>query len=239
MKLVSLQMKTGDNFDKNLAKLKELISSCEDNSLILAPEVCLSGFCYEKMDEASKFSIKAIEQIKDLAINKTIALTFITKKNGKYYNSLHIFHKQKSIHQQDKYKLFALGAEPEHFACGNKEDIKIIDIDGIKVATLICFELRFPILWEKVKGADIILNPSMWGVKRKDHFESISKALALVNQCFVIATNSANDNMAKGSAIISPFGDTLRDDTKEKLELDANLDEVQKVRKYIDIGLNQ
>ena len=31
-----------------------------------------------------------------------------------------------------------------------------------KIATLICFELRFPALWEQIKGADIILNPAMW-----------------------------------------------------------------------------
>lgn len=239
MKLISLQIKTQDNFNNNLQKLKELILSCEENSLILAPEVCLSGFCFDRMDEAATFSLKAIEEIKKLALNKTIALTFITKKDGKFFNTLHIFHKQNSIHTQDKYKLFSLGNEPKHFEPGNKEDIKIIDIDGVKIATLICFELRFPTLWEKVKGADIILNPSMWGLKRKDHFESISKALALVNQCFVIATNSANENMAKGSGIISPFGDLVRDDSKEKLELNANLDEIKKVRKYIDIGLNQ
>ena len=239
MKLISLQIKTVDDFQQNLEKLKELILTCEDNSLILAPEVCLSGFCFDRMQEASNFSIKAIEEIKKLAVNKTIALTFITQKEGNYFNTLHIFHNQKSIHQQNKYNLFPLGNEPKHFEAGKEDDIKIIEINGVKIATLICFELRFPTLWEKVKGADIILNPSMWGVKRKDHYESISKALALVNQCFVIATNSANDNMAKGSAIISPFGEVVKDDSKEIIEVDANLDEIKKVRKYIDIGLDK
>ena len=120
-----------------------------------------------------------------------------------------------------------------------ENDIKIIEINGIKIATLICFELRFPRLWEKVKGADIILNPSMWGLKRKDHYESISKALALVNQCFVIACNSADDNMAKGSAIISPFGNVIKDDFSEIIKTKFDFDEIKKTRKYIDIGLNQ
>ena len=78
----------------------------------------------------------------------------------------------------------------------------------------------------------------MWGIKRKEHYETISKALALVNQSFVIATNSANDNMARGSAIISPFGNIIKDDNKTILEAKFDKDEILKVRKYIDIGLN-
>ena len=239
MKLIALQIKTSQDFQENLNQLKELIISCEEDSLILAPELALSGFSYDRMEEASQFSIKAIEELKELSQNKIIALTFITKKENGYLNTLHIFHNKNIIHIQSKVQLFPLGDELEHFVAGKENDIKIIEINGIKIATLICFELRFPRLWEKVKGADIILNPAMWGVKRKDHYESISKSLALVNQCFVIACNSADDNMAKGSAIISPFGNVTKDDSKIKLETLFDNEEIKKVRKYIDIGLNR
>lgn len=238
MNLIALQVKTTNDFQTNLKNLKNLINSCEENSIILAPELALSGFSYTRMDEASTFSIKAIEEIKELSTNRIIALTFITKKDEKYFNTLYIFHNKKIIHTQSKFKLFPLGDELTHFKSGNLEDIKIININGLKIATLICFELRFPTLWEKIKGTDVILNPAMWGLKRKDHYESISKTLALVNQCFVIASNSANDNMAKGSAIISPFGNVIKNDSKNKLEMIFDLDEIKKVRRYIDIGLN-
>ena len=145
---------------------------------------------------------------------------------------------RKIIHNQDKIKLFPLGNEDKFFTPSKKNNIEIININGIKIAVLICFELRFPSLWEQIKGADIILNPAMWGIKRKDHYESISKALALVNQAFVVASNSANSNMAKGSAIITPFGDTIKDDSKTILEKEFSKDEILKIRKYIDIGLN-
>lgn len=239
MKLIALQIKTSQDFQENLNQLKELIISCEEDSLILAPELALSGFSYDRMEEASQFSIEAIEELKELSQNKIIVLTFITKQDNGYLNTLHIFHNKNIIHTQSKFQLFPLGDELEHFVAGNENDIKIIEITGIKIATLICFELRFPRLWEKIKGADIILNPAMWGVKRKDHYESISKSLALVNQCFVVACNSANDNMAKGSAIISPFGNVIKDDSKIKLETLFDNEEIKKVRKYIDIGLNR
>jgi omega-amidase len=239
MKLIALQIKTTPNFQDNLDHLKELINSCEDNSLILAPELALSGFAYDNMQLAAQFSIKAIEELKELSINKTIALTFIVKNENKYFNTLHIFHNQNIIHSQSKAQLFPLGNELEYFSAGNIDDIKIIEINGLKIATLICFELRFPKLWERIKGADIILNPAMWGIKRKDHYETISKSLALVNQCFVIACNSADDNMAKGSAIINPFGIVKKDDNLEIIEEKFDLDEIKKVRTYINIGLSR
>lgn len=239
MKLIALQIKTTSNFQENLDKLKSLINSCEKDSIILAPELALSEFSYDRMEEASNFSIKAIEEIKALSEDKIIALTFITKKEDKFFNTLYIFHNLQIIHTQSKVKLFPLGNELEYFSAGNEQNIKIIEINGLKIATLICFELRFPQLWEKIKGADVILNPAMWGIKRKDHYESISKTLALVNQCFVIASNGANDNMAKGSAIISPFGNVIKDDLKTKIEADFDKNEIKKVRTYIDIGLDK
>lgn len=238
MNLISLQMKTSENFEKNLEHLKNLIISCKENSLILAPELALVGFAYDRMQEASDFSLKAIDELKELSKNKIIALTTIIKEDEKFYNRLFIFFNKKIIHTQDKIKLFPLGEEDKYFTPSKDDKIKIIEINGLKIATLICFELRFPNLWEQIKGADIILNPSMWGIKRKEHYESISKALALVNQSFVIASNSANTNMAKGSAIISPFGNIIKDDNKTILETQFDKNEILKIRKYIDIGLN-
>jgi omega-amidase len=66
MNLIALQIKTSPNFQENLIHLKDLINSCEEDSLILAPELALSGFSYDKNEEASNFSIKAIEDIKAL-----------------------------------------------------------------------------------------------------------------------------------------------------------------------------
>ena len=43
--------------------------------------------------------------------------------------------------------------------------------------------------------------------------------------------------MAKGSAIISPFGNIIKDDSKEILKVVFDRDEIKKTRKYIDIGL--
>lgn len=67
----------------------------------------------------------------------------------------------------------------------------------------------------------------------------MTKALAIANQCYVLTANSANDDMAKGSGIISPWGDETRDDNKEIITAQMDLSEIKRVRKYIDIGLKK
>lgn len=237
MKLFALQTKIKKDFNENLIDLRKLILECEENSFILAPELCLSGFSYDRMDEASEFSKIAKKEIGELSKNKTIALTFIEKEDLNYFNTLYIFHNQEIIHKQSKHRLFPLGNEHEYFQSGKIDNMKILDINGIKIAVLICFEIRFPQYWLKVLGADLILNPSMWGLKRKLHFETMTKALAVANQCYVLTANAGDDNMAKGSGIIDCWGIEHRDDTKEIISHTMDLKEIKKLRKYIDIGL--
>jgi len=237
MNLIALQLKTSNNFEKNLKKLVKQIHNCPDNSFILAPELYLTGYAYDRMDDAVTISSKAIEILKEHSLQKTISLTLTTKKKKQYFNTLHIFHKGEIVHTQSKAKLFVLNDERVFFTAGDEKDIKIIDIDGLKVATLICFELRYIELWKKVQGADVILVPAMWGLRRKQNFEILTRALAVANQCFVIASDSANDDMAKSSAIISPFGDVTKDDDKKLILCDANFKEIKKMRRYLNIGI--
>lgn len=238
MNLVALQFETTNNFENNLDKLISLIKQSKNNDIVVAPELCLNGYAYDRLDEAVDITNKALVILKELSINKTIITTFTTKSNNKYQNTLYTFYNGSIIHTQSKYKLFPLGDEQLHFEAGKKEDIKIIEIDGVKIANLICFELRFTELWEKIKGADIITVPAMWGGIRKEHYEALTKALAISNQCYVIASDSSNNDMASSSGIITPFGEEFRDDQSELISHPFEMKEIKKMRKYIQIGLS-
>jgi len=237
MTLISLQLKTANKFNKNLKRLTKKIKESPEKSIILAPELILSAYSYDKLDDAVKFTKKSIKILKSLSKTKTIIITMITKKRDKYYNTLHIFHNNKIVHTQSKAILFVLDDERKYFTAGDIKDIKIIDINGIKIAALICFELRFVELWKQIQGADVVLVPAMWGKLRKEHYETLTKALAITNQCYVIASDSANENMAKSSAIISPFGDVVKDDNKKIISSIYNKREIKKMRRYISVGI--
>lgn len=225
------------SLEENFKTLSSLIQKSPVGSIILAPELCLSGYNYEGMEESADFSKKILPQLQELSHDKTIALTLIEKIDGHFYNNLKIISNGTIVQSRAKAKLFYLGDEEKFFTSGNTNDIEIIEIDGIKIATLICFELRFTQLWQSVLGADIILVPSFWGKLRKKHFEALCTALAIANQAFVIAANSSDKTMASGSAIISPFGEEYRDDGKSLLIKEVNLNEITKMRRYLNIGL--
>ncbi len=233
----SLQFKSKSSFEENLKRLKILLSKTPKGSISVAPEVCLTGFSYDRFDEAANFSKVALNEILPLTKNRTFAFTLIEKRGKKFYNVAKVIHNGKIVYEQPKVKLFKLGGEIDYFTAGKLEDIKIFTIEDLKVAIIICFELRFIEIWQKIRGVDLILLPAMWGKLRKKHFEKLSDALALANQCFLITSNSANLDMAKGSAIIDPFGNAYRDDRKNLLLKECNLKDIRKMRRYMDIGL--
>lgn len=226
-----------DSYENNFLKLVSYIKQAKEGSIIVAPELCLTNFSFNKMQEASEYGQKALKEILKLSYKKLISFSLTTKRDQKFYNTAVVCYDGEVIYQRDKYKLFKFGNEDKYFTAGNEEDIKIVEVNGIRIAVLICFEIRFCDLWRKIQGADIIFVPALWGKLRKKQLEIISDALAVVNQAYVIVSNSKNDNMASSSAIITPFGDSYRDDKKELLEIEFDKNLVNKMRRYMDVGI--
>lgn len=237
MNLVSLQTKTTPNFQDNLNYLESLILQTPINSFILAPELCLTSYSYDRLDKVVEFTDIAIKKLLQLSLKRTISLSMTTKKEGKYYNTFFTFKDKEILYTQNKVELFKLTDENKYFSSGNREDIQIFNFNNLKIAVLICFELRYIDYWQKIRGADIILVPAMWGISRKDNYETLTQALAVANQCFVIASCSADKEYAKGSAIISPFGLKTIDDESEIISSDIDLKEIKIMRKYLDVGI--
>ena len=227
-----------DSYEKNLAKLLEGIKRAKNGSIVLAPELCLTNFSFNDIQKASNFGSRAIPKILELSKDKLISFSLTTKRDDKYYNTAIICYNGKIVFQRDKYKLFRFGDEHKYFSEGSLEDVKIVEIDGVRFAILICFEIRFTTLWEKIKGADVILIPALWGILRKEQLEIISNSLAVINQAYVIVSNSKNSDMAGSSAIITPFGEQVRDDKKDFLEMDFKKSEIKKMRRYMDVGIS-
>ncbi|PAF50294.1 carbon-nitrogen hydrolase family protein [Helicobacter sp. 13S00401-1] len=237
--LNSLQLETTRDFQANLELLEYKLRLCEEGSINLVSEVFLTGFSYEHMEEASSFSVHAKKALLEISKLKTILITLIEKIDGECFNVLNVFHKGKIIYTQKKAKLFCLGKEHIYFKSGSVEDIKFFKIDNIVCASLICFELRFIELWQRLRGAEIIFVPALWGKDRKTQFESLCRGLAIANQCFVVSSLSGNKNVAQGSSIITPFGLVFKNDDKDIVTSTIDLSECQKMRNHIDVGLSQ
>ncbi len=235
--LCSLLFETTDNYEHNLQTLLTLLTQTQENSIIVAPEVCLTSYDYERMDEMLFFASKATAAIKKASYNKIIILTMLEEKEGKVFNFAKVFYNGEVVFQRAKAKLFKFGDEDKYMQAGSDEDFKIVEVAGIKLAVFVCFELRFKELWQKSEGADVIAVPSWWGELRTEHFKILTQALGLMNQCYVIASDSANKECTAMSGIITPEGEAFRNGNKPCLEVQYNKKEIALMRRYMDVGI--
>ena len=231
--VVTLQLPSHPRYQENLDALLMHLEECQDKHIIVAPEVFLTGYDYEHMSTAAKFSVNALKTLKKVVNEQIVVLTLILEDGDEFVNQAVVIHKHKVIHRQNKVKLFRLGDEDLYFRAGKKKKIQLFEIEGVKYALLICFELRFKDLWKLVEGADVVFVPSRWGKLRKMHLEVLSRALAVMNQCYVIVSNSSDDDMASSASIISPAGNVTQDDSKEAVEGTIDFREIKKMRRYI------
>ena len=233
MQAVVLQLPTKKRYQENLDKLQTLLSQYDDKQIIVIPEVYLTAYDYEHLATAAKFSAKALKILKSEIGEQIVVMTLILEEGGHFVNQAVVIHKHKVVYRQDKVKLFKLGDEDLYFLPGKKKKIMPFEIEGVKYAILICFELRFKELWKQIEGADVVLVPARWGLARKKHLEVLSTALAVMNRCYVLLANSSDPDMASSSAIISPSGTIIMDDEKEAIVGTVDFREIKKMRRYI------
>lgn len=235
--IVSLCFATDPDFTKNLDHLVALIDQSPEDAIVVAPEVCLSGFAYERFEEAAAFTDTALEALLSRVGDRLLIFTAITRIDGAFYNIAYALHDGALLHTQAKAKLFALGGETEHFTAGSDDAIVPFVFEGIKIGILICFELRFKTLWQQLEGCDIIAISAQWGKLRKDHFVILTEALALINQCYVIASDADNEDTTAMSGIVTPFGSPLRNNGSELLCSRYEARTVESMRRYLNVGI--
>jgi predicted amidohydrolase len=235
--VVSLCFATDPDFDANLERLCSLIAQTPEDAIVVAPEVCLSGFAYERFDEAADFTARALDSLLGWVGERLLIFTAITRSEAGMFNVAYALHAGRIVHTQAKAKLFALGNEHERFAAGAEENIRPFVFEGIRIGILICFELRFKALWQQLEGCDLIAVSAQWGKLRSEHFVTLTNALAIMNQCYVIASDASNDDTSGMSGIITPFGGEIRNHGAESLVSHYEGRTVQSMRRYLNVGI--
>lgn len=97
------------------------------------------------------------------------------------------------------------------------EDLKIIEVDGVKIGVTICYDLRFPTLFQDLAraGAQVIVAPTSWqdGEDKLEQLQVISRARALDSTSWVLMCDQARPSEErKGPAgighsmVIDPTG---------------------------------
>jgi predicted amidohydrolase len=120
-----------------------------------------------------------------------IAGTHVIKKDGKLYNTAHLFYPDGRIGEQAKLHITPTEVHEWNMATG--ESFQIFDTDKGKIALLTCYDIEFPeiVRMAKAKGADVIFCPSCTDDRHGFHrVRYTSHARAIENQVYVVLTGT-------------------------------------------------
>jgi len=230
---VTLQLPSCRRYQENLDTLLFYLATHHDKHIVVAPELFLTGYDYANMGAAATFSAIALKTLEQAVNKQIVVITLLLEDGDGFVNQAVVIHHHKVVHRQNKVKLFKLGDEDLYIKSGKPKEVGPFEIDGVCYAVLVCFELRFKELWKQVEGADVVFVPARWGKPRRQHLEILSRALAVMNQCYVVVSNSSDPDMAGASAIVSPNGDAVTDDCADAIEGSIDFREIKKIRRYI------
>jgi len=92
----------------------------------------------------------------------------------------------------------------------NYEELVVFECDGIKFGLLNCYDLRFPEMSRLLieKGADALIVASGWvaGPLKALQWETLARARAIENTCYVVACCQPAPNSVGLSMIVDPMG---------------------------------
>lgn len=204
----------------SLAAAGRLVQRAADAGarLVLLPEMCTTGFTMDSAQFAEPLSGPSATGLAEIASRHGVYLlagvaTRELRGDTGYFNSALLFDPSGDLaaHYR-KQRLFAFAGEHHCYSPGDEPIV--VEIDGVRVAPFICFDLRFPELFRAVAPrVDAIALIANWPASRRTHWDVLVRARAIENQCFVLAVNRTGEGGGLrydgGSAAYGPWGDPL------------------------------
>lgn len=207
--------------------------------IIIFPEVALTGFTMniDIMSEPAENS-STVSFFSGKAAENHIFITFgvaLTHADGKVRNhALTVDSSGLVVSDYAKIHPFSHGVEAKYFVGG--DSVQWFDINGITVSPFVCYDLRFPEIFQAASiKSRLLIEIACWPDVRTRHFDLLLKARALENQAFIAAVNRVGDEMKFGyvghSQIVSPLGVVLTEITEEESLIIADID-ISEADKY-------
>jgi omega-amidase len=233
-----------EDITENMKKVEEFIEKASKNNveLVLFPEMVLTGFTMD-IEKLILSEEEIINWIAKVAVERNIhiGLGFATKKDRKGNNKYIIISNEgKVLARYTKIHPFSYGGEDNNYFCGN--EIVTCSINKFKITPFICYDLRFPEIFQIAsKEAQIITVAASWPKIREEHWITLLKARAIENQCYIIGINRVgmgNGLQYNGKSIfVSPNGEILNEINVEEVLIieDIKIDKIKEVKDQFDI----
>lgn len=201
----------------NLIEFERIVKSLKNKAeFVIFPEMTLTGFSVYNLDLAEDLNNSdSIRIIKNIAKENQINIVFgmmISKGINKYNSCIAINSRGEIDGNYEKMHLFSYSGEDKLISGGN--EIKSLSWKG-GWGLSICFDLRFPELYQELSKSHLILiNIANWPKPRVGHWTTLLNARAIENQSFMIGVNRIGvDGIGleyeESSFIFSPTGDKI------------------------------
>jgi predicted amidohydrolase len=196
MKIALAQMDIEwEDKDKNLSKAENFIKKASESGcdIISFPEMFTTGFSMNVQEIGEPLSGESVKTLsglaKDYDINIIGGVVVLPDGGNKGHNSSLVFDRNGCLlAEYIKNHPFSFANEDKFYEAGTNTGI--FDVNGLLSSVFICYDLRFPELFRKVaRQVQAIFVIANWPLSRKDHWETLLKARAIENQCFLIGVN--------------------------------------------------
>lgn len=182
--------------------------------LVVFPEMTLTAFTMnaETMaeDHSSSPTIVFFSQLAK-TYHSAIAFGVILNTNNKPTNNLVVVANDGSIlARYEKIHPFSYSGETDHYSKGEK--VVSLKLDGFIIGLTICYDLRFPELYQSLsRQCNVLVNIANWPARRVADWRLLLHARALENQCYMIGVNRTGVDgkgleYEKSSLVIDPKG---------------------------------
>lgn len=206
--------------------LQEKIEAIKEKTeIVILPEMFTTGFSMRAELLAETIDGETMKWMERVAADNKIILTgsVIIEENGKFFNRLIWMLPNGEYGVYDKRHLFAYANEHAHYSSGNKK--LIASVKGWKINLQICYDLRFPVWarqdFQSENKYDLLINVANWPAKRSVAWQTLLRARAIENQCFVVGVNRTGKDGNRiyyngNSTIIDPLGEIIYEKNKEE-----------------------
>lgn len=210
MKITLLQTDIAwDDVETNLTQAEKLIGRHE-SSLYVLPETWSTGFNVAPTEETAARAARSAAWMRETAQRKNAAVcgSVISRENGLFFNRFLFAFPDGSCAAYDKRHLFTYGNEQLRYAPGHRR--VVVEYLGIRILLQICYDLRFPVFSRNRADYDLAIYIANWPVSRQAAWETLARARAIENQCYVAAVNRIGKDpacaYAGGSALFDAYG---------------------------------
>ena len=205
-----------ENKQENLRRLHEKLETLRGTTeIVVLPEMFSTGFSMQSKILAEPNSGETITTLKRWTSQLQLAIcgSYIATDNGQFYNRAFFLTPKGEEFYYDKRHLFRMGREAEHFSAGDKR--LIIPYRGWNIRLLVCYDLRFPVWSRNINnGYDLLIYVANWPVARRLAWDTLLRARALENQCYVCGVNRTGTDgyhleYNGGSKVYSAYGEEV------------------------------